>query len=990
MQKFSWQAVLKGGVAPERIKHALHLLKQTEAGPGINSASPEEIRIWSQIFVGSNALTDLLVKHPAWLQSLTPALLTHPRQEQGLQREIQGWLQEALSKSDYEDALEKLREFKQKEMLRIGARDLARLGRLPELLLELSNVADVCLRTVYQVSIRQLQNRFGRPYYSDEPDQWEESSFCVLGLGKLGGQELNYSSDVDLLFVYREEGQVSKEHPGKVGPKSKTLTNHKFFQKLAENMIAELGRVSNYGFLFRVDMRLRPEGPSGPLVRSLNSYEHYYAQWGQSWERMMLIKTRAIAGDLALGSDFLEVIQPFRYPRFLSEGVLQEVAATKSRIEEEVVKAGELERNVKLGRGGIREIEFFVQTLQLLHAGRVPFLQSAQTLSTLDKLVQYNLLPSAEAERLKEAYGFLRDLEHRLQIDNNLQTHSLPIDRKARERLAGLMGFKSLALFESALAKHQQQVRKVYQELFAAREPDRQKLTLPPFSAEAEWASLLKDYSFKDLPTSLRLIQTFALGPGFGHVSARTTELARQLIAKFLDLCPTPAERPLPTAGGQLLSDPDRVLARLDSFIEAYGSRALLYETWLNYPTLFRLWLLLFDRSEYLAEVAIRTPDLVDDLVLSGRLRRQKDAEQILQELREGISDADQSLWLRRYHQVELMRIGLRDILGLADFEQNLLELSSLAAACLEYALEIVCREHSYPKPPCAIIGLGKLGGGELNYGSDLDLLFVAGPREKNLPRLQEVAAELMDLMSRQTAAGSTFTTDARLRPDGEKGLLVNTLVAYQEYYHHRAHLWEIQALTRARFIAGNPGIGKRFIALAGKLTNFQSPPASLSAFRPDWKAQIAGMRLRIEKERTPRGKERLAIKTGAGGLMDAEFLAQVVCLAEGWREPNTLLALQRAQEAKALPSGAADQVIHYYRQLRRIEGILRRWSFQGETFLPEDEAALGRVARRCGFTDTAAFMKHIEACRAAIRQVYAGYFASVKVMVNSARRKIE
>jgi glutamate-ammonia-ligase adenylyltransferase len=454
---------------------------------------------------------------------------------------------------------------------------------------------------------------------------------------------------------------------------------------------------------------------------------------------------------------------------------------------------------------------------------------------------------------------------------------------------------------------------------------------------------------------------------------------------RLLALCPrqdqpaAPSTVPLedgdPTA--RRLSDPDRVLARLDSFISAYGARAMLFETWASNPSLFDLLVLLFDRSEFLAETAIRTPDLVDELELSGYLRRSKTAEQILKDLRHGLADPDQRLWLRRYHEAELMRIGLRDILGLADYEQNLVELSALADACLQYALEVVLRKHKFSQPPLAIIGLGKLGGAELNYGSDLDVVFVADDKVRNLPRLQRLAVEVTELIASPTAHGVAFALDARLRPDGEKGLLVNNLKAYDEYYRRRAQFWEVQALSRSRPIAGNADVGRRFQELVARLTDLTHPACAEAARTTNWKQEIARMRSRIEKERTPAGKDDLAIKTGTGGLMDAEFIAQALGLAHHWQEPNTLRALLRAREEGVLPEATANLLIDNYRKLRRVEAILRRWSYAGETTLPDDPAPLYRVAVRCGFTHAAGFMSAVARYRRNLRQVYQQVFGA-------------
>ncbi len=994
----------------------------------LGKASSQQARIVAALFSGSQAMGGLLLAHPDWLAAvLNPEHLQHPRQEQGLRREVNAWLGPALENRDYAGAFAKLRLFKQKEMLRIAARDLARLGAAPEITREISNVADVCLSAVLQLSRQSLVERLGQPYHQDAEDRWQPTEFAVIGLGKLGGQELNYSSDVDVIFVYNEEGTVFKGDPRPVKAAGQAMSSHQFFKRLAEAFIAEVTRQTAEGFLFRIDLRLRPEGEAGPLVRSTSGYENYYAQWGQTWERMMLIKARFVGGAAAVAAEFIEMVQPFRYPRSLSEGFLSEVAAMKARIEKEILNAGEIERNVKLGRGGIREIEFVAQTLQLLHAGRLPFLQGPQTLPALEKLKEYNLLAAAEAQALSAAYCFLRDVEHRLQMENNLQTHTIPADAKARERLAALMGFGGLVEFESALQEHTRTVRRIYDRLL------KEDSSLPTAAfprqfqgAENEWKQLLAGHCFMDVEKAFRLVKEFASGPGYVHVSPRTVELAWQLLPKLFALCARQNSQGRITnlaSTSKILSDPDRVMARLDSFISAYGSRSMLFETWASNPSFFELLLLLFDRSEFLAEIAIRAPDLVDDLVLSGRLRRRKTAEETLRELRHGHDDKDQRLWLRRYHQAELLRIGLRDILGLADYEQNLAELSHLAEACLQYALEVVCRKHKLKESPLVVIGLGKLGGEEINYGSDLDIIFVAGPQAKGLPKLQRLAAEFIELLSSPTELGTAFVLDARLRPDGEKGLLVNTLSAYEDYYRRRAHLWEIQSLTRTRPIAGDLELGQRFQEMAAVLTDFRlenvaagfsprpvpslhepcrsrrkeahyarrkdqslltSAPTGLgpkthprareatglAAYTPEWRKAIAHMRRRIEKERTPIGQDALAIKTGAGGLMDAEFIAQTLCLANGWQEANTLRTLQRARDTKDISSADADRLLENYGQLRRVEGILRRWSFEGETVLPLDSAAFYRVAVRCGFATPEAFREAVAGYRRAIRSV--------------------
>ena len=1074
----SWKAAMKACADPQRAEHHWRLLSESSAQEEMAELSDEQARIFAAVLSGSEALSRLLVARPDWVQLLQPELLQYPRRKQGLRQEVDAWLKPLLDTGDFAEALGRLREFKRREMLRIGARDLARLGKVAEITRELSNLADVCLESVWRVCQHQVQQRFGRPYHQDSEGRWLPTTACVLGMGKLGGQELNYSSDVDVLFVYAEEGQVYREPPepaletaqqtarntpagapvkqarSDAGAPRPVMANHQFFNRLAESFIAEVSRLAPEGALYRIDLRLRPEGDSGPLSRSVSGYENYYAQWGQTWERMMLIKARGVAGDERLAAEFLEMIQPFRYPRSVSENVLLEIAAMKDRIETEVVKTGELERNVKLGRGGIREIEFAVQALQLLHGGRQPFLQGAQTLPGLEKLAQYELISGEISLALRDAYDFLRDVEHRLQMENDRQTHTIPTDPHAQQRLARLMGFVDRRAFDTARQSHCQRVRGVFESVLKREVPQRHDHSTGPLQfegAEDQWRGMLQKYGFKDIERALKVLREFVEGPGYVHVSPRTNELGHRLLQRVFALCPrekkaeirrpkaerNPKADPLRTrhsaARGRIrqaadgdtkiasdfgfrpsfglsprcrasaagrpsgfglrvsgfglshtrpkaqqppLSDPDRVVTRLDNFISAYGARATLFELWHSNPALFDLLLLLFDRSEFLAELAIRTPDLVDELVTSGRLRQRKSAEETLRDLRHGLNDEDQRLWLRKYYQTEIMRIGLRDILGLADGEQYLTELSALADACLRYALEVVMRQHRIKNPPFVIIGLGKLGGAEIDYGSDLDLLFVADPKARNLLKAKNLALNVLDLLSSRTEQGLVFHTDARLRPDGEKGLLVNTLTAYEEYYRRRAMLWEIQTLTRSRPIAGDMKLGERFQTMAGALTDFRRPNQSLAAYAPDWKTRIHQMRMRIQKERTPQGQEDLAIKTGSGGLMDAEFIAQTLCLGHGWQEPNTLRALEKGLQEGVLPE--PERLIHNYRQLRRVEGILRRWSHEGETVLPHEPAPYYRVSVRCGFGSPEEFREAVRGYRRAVREVYAIFFQDV------------
>src|ERR1043166_206347 len=575
-----WAKAIQTCADPPRAKHFLELLAASGAGADWEKVSAEQARVLTALFSGSPALSNRLVANPDWLTTLDIELIRHPRRKQGLAREVVSWFKPLLEARDYGGACARLRQFKHQQMLRIATRDLARVANAPEITREISDVADVCLEAVWQICHQQFLGRFGRPYHRDANGRWHPTAFCVLGMGKLGGQELNYSSDVDVLFVYSEEGQVFTEAPAKKKTPPASLSNHQFFNRLAEAFIAEVTRVTPDGVLYRIDLRLRPAGDAGPLSRSLAGYENYYAQWGQTWERMMLIKARGVAGDEGLAAEFLEMIQPFRFPRSVNARVVNEVAAMKERVENEIVRAGELERNVKLGRGGIREIEFIVQSLQLLQAGRQPFLQIAPTLPCLTQLVRYHLLVREAAGQLEAAYCFLRDVEHRLQMEENLQTHTIPPDLPAQERLAKLMGFRSLEQFEAARRKHTRNVRRIYDRLLHAEKPEPPSPFPPTFDgAEADWKALLARHWFRDVDTAFRVLREFVEGPGYTHVSPRTVELTRQLLPRLFGLCRTDdAKSDAFALPPKTLSDPDRVVTRLDNFISAYGTRATLLE----------------------------------------------------------------------------------------------------------------------------------------------------------------------------------------------------------------------------------------------------------------------------------------------------------------------------------------------------------------------------------------------------------------------------
>ena len=448
-------------------------------------------------FGASQAISDTLVRHPEYPEWLaTDDIFGRPRRLSMLAHDAE----EAVGGAPPAGRLDALRQFKRREMALIGLRDLAGRANLVEVVTEVSNLADACLDRVLAIHWPELTAKFGEP---------SNREFAILGLGKLGGRELNYSSDIDLMFLYGGDGDVMRDG-------RRTMSNQQFFTKLAEAVGASVSARTTEGDLFRVDLRLRPEGDAGVLVRTVQSCEDYYASRGETWERMMLIKARCVAGSARLVDEFLETIHPFRFPRHVGEEVLGEIALIKQRIEREIVGEDRLKRHVKLGVGGIREIEFVAQTLQLLHAGRNPFLQTASTLEALRKLGQYGHLPPDEVTDLAAAYEFLRTVEHRLQMEAGLQTHTIPADRAALLRLARSLGFKTIPAFQKKLAVHTGRVRQVYHRLLAAPRNEARARWRKMFSDEsrqAEFVRALASAGFRKPEAAARIIYVMAREP---------------------------------------------------------------------------------------------------------------------------------------------------------------------------------------------------------------------------------------------------------------------------------------------------------------------------------------------------------------------------------------------------------------------------------------------------------------------------------------------
>src|SRR6266567_2173133 len=541
-----------------------------------------------------------------------------------------------------------LRHWKNREMTRIALRELANAAALEETTAELSQLAEICVREVFAHWNTKFRESFGSP----------AADFAILALGKLGGGELNHSSDVDLIFLYSEEGELSPR-----------LSYHQWFNRLAEKILETFATRDPEGALFRVDLRLRPEGSAGPLARSLESMENYYAGFGETWERIALIKARGIAGDRELAYDFLRQHQPFIYPSSPTPDLLDEIASIKHRIERDIVGTEKLERDVKLGRGGIRDMEFIVQTLQLIHGARHPFLQEPSMLKALRALRELDLLPSNELLTLDNTYRFLRRVEHRLQIEAEQQTHVVPRDTEALRRLALSLRFSSSEDFTAALHERMRAVRPIFQRIIAKTPATRTEV---PHGTDLE--------IFHDQKRAAKAFSDLAQGATGFHIAPRT----RQIFSKL---------RPVLIGWLTKTADPDATLNQFVRFVEAYGLRSLFFELLVANPRLLELFMKTLDASRFAGGLLIRRPQLLEDITRDPAFHQPRSVTENLRRLDLSGADANNLDPIRAYRQRQLLRIILCEVLGLISPAQTFAELSDLAEACLLFTTRALGNE---------------------------------------------------------------------------------------------------------------------------------------------------------------------------------------------------------------------------------------------------------------------------------------------------------
>ncbi|MFK5927116.1 MAG: bifunctional [glutamate--ammonia ligase]-adenylyl-L-tyrosine phosphorylase/[glutamate--ammonia-ligase] adenylyltransferase [Desulfuromusa sp.] len=923
------------------------------------------------ILGGSPFLGGILCRNNTYFERLLIAAeIDYPHSAIQMLDDLRGAIPDS---ADFIELQAGLRRYKSAQILRIGSRDLCDLAPLTEVMEELSGLAAACLQRAYKLCGLQLQEEYGQPWQEDEDGETRIAAMTIIGMGKLGGHELNFSSDIDLIYCYSSTcGETSG------GSRNEKISLHRYFVKLAELITRALHQVTEDGFVFRVDTGLRPDGNNGDLAISINGAEAYYESWGQSWERAALIKARPVAGDLALGEELLLRLKPFVYRRYLDFGMIEDIKLMKQKINTSLSRKQEGERNLKLGRGGIREIEFFIQTQQLVNAGTRPQLQYRNSLQMLQLLQKEELIAAEDQQSLSQAYQFLRMVEHRIQVVQEQQTHSLPQHQRPLEVLARRCGFSSANEFSSELERHRQEVSHIFKDLFYSAEEEDQEVRPEVnfiFDSESD-PDLVKDLLEEKGFTNPDAAYDSLLMLRGGDPSKRLTRRGRRCL-----------ERLAPLLMGELLDspNPDQALNNLETFLSGIRARSSFYSLLVENPAIVKLLIALFGSSQLLSRIFIQRPELLDTMVSRSYAVATKDRSQLQADLAEQMALAEdyelQLDGLRRFRNEEFLRIALNDLHGQMAQGEGAKQLSWLAEVCLEQACrmahyELAVRfgapfadaaEGQEEETAFAIIGMGKLGGLELNYHSDLDIIFLYEQEGETRPIVEtdperfkkisnreyfaKLAQRIITVLTLVTREGAVYKIDTRLRPSGNQGSLVTSLAAFQRYHHESAQPWERQAMTKARVVCGSTAFSDQLQQIIAQLTFERPLPENLQA-------EIYRLRQRMEQENAQEGDERFNIKTGRGGMVDVEFITQYLQLLhagemEILRRQNTIYLLECMAENHILPEDDAYLLINGYKFLRRLENKLRLLYDQSINELSAHNRGFRKAAYSLGYSGT-------------------------------------
>jgi glutamate-ammonia-ligase adenylyltransferase len=822
---------------------------------------------------------------------------------------IQAWL--SVPPLDENTLKPVLRRLKQRAMARIAGRDLSGQADLAEVVESMTLVADAAVAAALATTETALTARYGTPRNA----AGERQQMIVIGMGKLGGRELNVSSDIDLIFVYPEDGDTTGNNEG-----ARSISNFEFFTRLGKGLINAIAEITGDGQVFRVDMRLRPNGDSGPLVCSFDMLENYFMTQGREWERYAWIKARPMTPVTGERWDELEAIRrPFVFRKYLDFGTINAMRDLHAQIRREVAKK-DMANNVKLGPGGIREIEFIAQVFQLIRGGRDLQLQIKPTLEVLKRLVDRDQLELDAVVELSTAYRFLRRLEHRLQYLDDAQTHMLPENAEDQQRVARAMGFANYEALLMELDDHRQTVARHFEAVFAAPNEQGQDL-------DGVWCD--------DADTCGEALQKVGFG-GTAELSARLAairngsryqSMSEQARSRFDALVP----RVIQSAASA--AHPDATLSRMLDLLEAIGRRSAYLALLLQYPQALEQVAKIAGASSWAAEYLLHHPILLDELLDPRLLQMAPDWAAFRQQLIEQTDplepDTEEQMdALREAHHAQVFRLVSQDIAGLLTVEKLSDHLSELADILVGRTIELAWRKlltKHREAPAFAVIGYGKLGGKELGYASDLDLVYLFDDADPNAAHTYaKLGTRLNTWLSSRTAAGILFETDLRLRPNGDAGLVVSSLDAFRKYQLENAWVWEHQALTRARFVAGDPAIGVAFEAIRREILCQRRDTGKL-------RTEVLAMRHKMSDNLASRGHQEIFdLKQDFGGLVDVEFAVQYLVLAHACDHPQltgnlgNIALLRIAAECGLLPSDLATAVGDAYREYRRLQHLRR------------------------------------------------------------------
>ncbi|MEW8505609.1 MAG: bifunctional [glutamate--ammonia ligase]-adenylyl-L-tyrosine phosphorylase/[glutamate--ammonia-ligase] adenylyltransferase [Candidatus Thiodiazotropha sp.] len=873
-------------------------------------------RVWE----ASDYVAQSALRHPELLVELYQQGALNSTYKDG---EIARLLEIELEGVNDEASLSRvLRQFRRRQMVRIIWRDLGGLAPLHETLEDLSALADAAIDKALHKLYGWFCTQMGRP----RNQAGEAQSLVVLGMGKLGARELNLSSDIDLIFAYPEEGYTDG---------SRQYTNEQFFIRLCQRLVQALDNHTGDGFVFRVDTRLRPFGGVGPLAMSFAAMESYYGSQGRQWERYAMIKARVVAGDTVAGSELMAMLRPFVYRRYLDFGAIESLREMKQLISNELHKKG-MEANIKLGPGGIREIEFIGQAFQLIRGGRDKALQIRPILQVLQCLEERELLPAYTVKELSDAYRFLRLVENRLQAWQDRQTHILPDDEMGRLRLARSMGYQEWDGFLAQIELYRKRVQGHFDMVFAAPQTSSDDEHQPLIRVwqeaydEEQAAAALGEAGFSQGKVALQSLYKFRGSHAYRRLSAKGRERLDQLMPLLLQAVGQSewADDALP-----------RVIGLLEAITQRTAYIALLVESPLVLSQLVKLTAV----SPWVANMLTRHPILLDELFDPRRLYSPLKRDALSTELNDLLSRIDeddlesQMELLRLFSQSNRLRVAAADIAEQIPLMVVSDYLTWIAECIIEQVIRLSYRElvQRHGRPPglapdetgFAVVGYGKLGGIELGFGSDLDMVFLHGCDDRNAFTdgakavsvdvfYARMAQRFIHIMTTRTPSGILYDVDMRLRPNGNSGMMVSSLETFENYQHSSAWTWEHQALVRARVVAGDRRLDERFQAVRRDVLGKKRDPAQLQR-------EVVEMREKMRSSLDRSNQAQFDLKQGRGGIVDIEFMVQYTVLLWAHDNPDLLVwsdnirLLETLSRLGLLDDHAAERMMGIYKVLR-------------------------------------------------------------------------